>query len=223
MPFDTGPKDVAPNMAATPANVQGVGRLDKPLGRGLEDVSYLFLSQGTADALPREQTSIRPPARASSEPALHQRSVLLRRRQHFAKDQLAAALTQFDGALEEGLRGIDVNVPCDPCGEIDVIALDRVNQLTLIDFDTTPNDGLLLRGLGHFDWAMRSIAILRRMYRGQIINFSLQPRLFLVAPAFSPLLKQAAHQITRPQIGWMRYHVVDVGGGTGIFFEDVEG
>ena len=120
------------------------------------------------------------------------------------------------------MRGIDTNIPCDPCGEIDVMALDRTNQLTIVDLDTTSNDGLLLRGIGHFDWVVRNIINLGRMYRGQAINFSLPTRLFLVAPQFSPLLKSAARQITRPQISWVKYHVVDAFGRPGILFEHVE-
>ena len=199
MPPDTGPKNVDPNSAAISTNVQHAGRPDKPLGRGLEDVSHLFLSQRIDEAVAREQSWSRSPARSSSQSEIHAGSVLLRPCRSFTKDRLAAALREFDGALEEGMRGIDTNVPCDP-DEIDVLALDRTNQLTIVDFDTASNDGLLLRGIAHFDWAVRNIANLGRMYRGQAINLSLPPRLFLVAPQFSPLLKSVARQITRPQI-----------------------
>ena len=211
MPPDTGPKNVDPNSAAISTNVQHAGRPDRPLGRGLEDVSHLFLSQSTDEAVAREPSWSRSG------------SVLLRPRRSFTTDRLAAALREFDGALEEGMRAIDTNVPCDSCDGIDVMALDLTNQLTIIDIDTTPNEGLLLRGIGHFDWVVRNSAILRRMYRGHAINFSLPPRLFLVAPQFSPLLKSVARQITHPQIDWVKYHVADVFGGTGILFEHVEG
>lgn len=227
MASETGPKNLDPNSTTTSASAQVAGRPDKPLGRGLEDVSHLFLSQMLSrtaeEAVVREPTRRRPPVQGPSQPGAPAFRVLLRPHRDFAKDQLAAALRDFEGSLEEGLKVIDTNVPCDPVGDIDLIAIDRANQLAIIDVDTTPNDGLLLRGMGHFDWVVRNVANLWRMYPGQAIDFSLQPRLFLVAPQFSALLKSAARQIPRPRIDWVRYHVVDVFDGIGILFEHVEG
>jgi hypothetical protein len=215
---DQSKTDVSPS-------AQSPGRPDKPLGRGLEDVSHLFLSQRRNEAAGSEHASGRSSERASPAPGPRAGTVLLRpwTTASFTRDQLAAALSELTGALEEGLRGIDARIPCDPCGEIDLLALDRANQLAIVDFDTTPNDGLLVRGMAHFDWAVRNTLNVRRMYPGPVINFSLQPRLFLVAPQFSPRLRSAARQIARPQITCVRYHVVDVSGGPGILFERVAG
>lgn len=195
-----------------------VGRSDRPLGRGLEDVSHVFLSrradEGGIDPsggrrserpFPREQT-------ASS-------AVLLRPTAHVTREQVAAALKEFEGAIEAGLTGIDAGIPCAPYGEIDLLAVDRASQLTIIDFDTTSSDDLLIRGLGHFDWVVGNIPNLRRMFRGQAINFSLEPRLVLLAPQFSSRVRCVARQITRPYIYWVRYHFVETPGRAGIFFE----
>lgn len=197
-----------------------VGRSDRPLGRGLEDVSHVFLSpradEGGIDPsggrrserpLPREQT-------ASS-------AVLLRPAAHVTREQVAAALKEFEGAIEAGLTVIDAGVPCAPYGEIDFVAVDRASQLTIIDFDTTSTDDVLIRGLGHFDWVVRNIPNLRRMFRGQAINFSLQPRVVLLTPQFSSRMRCVARQITRPHIYLVRYHFVETPGRAGIFFEPV--
>jgi hypothetical protein len=125
----------------------------------------------------------------------------------------------MDGALESGLRVVDFEIPCAPCGEIDLLAIDRANQLTIIDFELTGGDELLIRGLGHFDWMVANLPNVRRMFRGQAINFSLEPRLFLLAPHFSPRLRCAARQIQRPRVDWVRYTCVDLSGQPGIFFE----
>jgi hypothetical protein len=146
----------------------------------------------------------------------------LKPRSGFTEDRLTAALREFEGALEEGMRGIDTSVPCDPWGEIDVMALDRVNRLTIIDVDQTASDALLIRGISHVDWAVRNIGNLRRMYHGLRVNFSVPPRLFLVAPQFSPLVRTVARQITQSQVSLARVHVVDVLGGAGLFFEPVD-
>lgn len=198
------------------------GPRDRPLGRGLEDVSHLFLSRKTGEAPASDRASGRSPEPPSPPPEPRGGVVLLRPAS-VTRDQLAAILMESDGALEEGLRAIDTKIPCHPAGEMDLLAADRASQLTIIDFETTSNDGLLLRGLGHFDWAMRNMPNIQRMYRGETVNFSLPPRLFLLAPQFSPLLRSVARQITRPQIHWVRYHTVDASGGPGMLLEPVVG
>lgn len=222
MATDVAPADVDRIRAAVSTIAHTADRAERPLGRGLEDVSHLFLSRGTADAAARERATSPVPDPASSPPRVDKANVLLCRSQGVARDRIAAALWEFVGALEEGLCGIDTNVPCDPCGRIDMIARDRQNRVTIVDFETTPDDKLVLRGMDHFDWATRNIANLQRMYAGQPVNFALPPRLFLVAPRFSPLLTRVARQIVYPRIDWVRYDVVDMFGGIGILFEHVE-
>ncbi len=190
------------------------GMHGRPLGRGLQDVSHLFLSSAPAH-------SSNPGS--SSPPGPVGNAVLLRPLQ-VTRDRLAAILPlDWSGALEEGLRTIDARIPCHPCGEIDVLAVDRTSKLTIIDFDTTLNDGLLLRGLGHFDWIVRNTQNVQRMCPAQGIDCSLPPRLILLAPQFSPLLRRVMRQLTRPQIQWLRYHAVETPAGPGLLFEPVTG
>jgi hypothetical protein len=191
---------------------------DRPLGRGLEEVSHLFLSQRPEQAGAEAGSGWRPERPAPrQEPA--PAAVLLRPTAQVTREQVATALKATDGALESGLRVVDFEIPCAPCGEIDLLAIDRANQLTIIDFELTGGDELLIRGLGHFDWMVANLPNVRRMFRGQAINFSLEPRLFLLAPHFSSRLTCAARQIQRPRIDWVRYTCVDVSGQPGIFFE----
>jgi hypothetical protein len=196
----------------------GVGRSDRPLGRGLEDVSHVFLSPKADEGGTRPSGSWRaerPFPRQESAPA----TLLLRPGAQATREQVAAVLKEFGGALEEGLRGIDAEISCGPCGEIDLLAIDRANQLAIIDFETTLSDELLIRGLGHFDWVVGNLPNVRRMFRGQAINFSLEPRLVLLAPQFSSRMRCVARQIPRPRIDWVRYHFVETPGRPGIFFE----
>jgi hypothetical protein len=198
---------------------------EKPLGRGLADISYLFLSQRTGNTA-ASGSSPTPSQRRTATPDVHaQQSVQLRnvhvlKPRTITKGELAAILKALDGELEEGLRGIDAGVPCHACGEIDLIAVDRTSRLTIIDFDTAANDGLLLRGMSHFQWIMDNLPTVRRMYPAREIDWSARPRLFLVAPQFSPLLRRVARLIAWPHIDWVRYRVAeDASGGTGILFE----
>ena len=191
----------------------GTGRTGPPLGRGLEDVSHLFLS-GT------------PPARSArhvpDEPANgadHEAPRLLHGAAALDRPQLVAFLEHHLDALEPGLRAVDTALPCDGCGEIDVLAVDSGHRLVIVDVETGADDRLLLRGLAHFDWVVRNVAILRRLYRASATDFSLRPKIFLVAPGVSSTARCAARQITAPRIGWCRYRALAIGGGVGIVLD----
>jgi hypothetical protein len=203
-----------PSDASHPTGTPG-----RPLGRGLEDVSHLFLSPRADDGRTRAVLPVRPPGPAASPPVALLRPVAVTR------ERLASILLgELNGSLEEGLRTVDVRIPCPPCGEIDLLAVDRAAKLTIIDFETTTvSDGLLLRGLGHFDWILRNLPNVQRMYPSRGADFSLAPRLVLLAPQFSPRLRRAIQQITRPHLHCLRYHAVETPHGPGILFEPVTG
>src|SRR6267142_3957334 len=110
-------------------DVQGLGRPDKPLGRGLEDVSHLFLSHRTDEAAANDRAVVRS-NEPSSPPPPSRAGITLLRPASVTKDWLTIVLTEFDDALEEGLRTIDTNVPCHPCGEIDLLAVDRASGIS---------------------------------------------------------------------------------------------
>lgn len=188
----------------------------------MEDISHLFLSGRSGGAAANEHLPGSSLQRTTSQRGSGPGAVLLGPRTSLTRDQLAPLLKEFHGALEEGLRPIDSEIPCPPCGEIDLLGLSRANQLTIIDFDTNPDEGLLIRGIGHADWVTRSMPIVRRMYPGHGIDYSLPPALMLVAPQFSPILRRVARQIARPTIKWIRYNALELSPGLGIFFERVE-
>jgi hypothetical protein len=197
------------------------GRLDRPLGRGLEDISHLFQSGRRGEAMANEHPSSGSPHHvATSSPA---GAVLLGRRMSLTRDQFAPLLKEFHGALEEGLTSIDSEIACPPCGRIDLLGLSRSNQLTIIAFNTNADEGLLIRGLGHVDWVTRNMPIIRRLYPSHTIDYSLPPALMLVAPQFSPALRSVARQVRCPTIKWIRYCALESSVGLGIFFERIEG
>ncbi len=201
---------------------RGLDRTTKALGRGLEEISHLFLSPASktgvrtpVDDLAPEQPAGRPPARAGV--------AVLRPGTGLPKDQLTATLLECQDALEGGMRAFGAAVSCSPCGEIDLLAMDCLNQLTVIDVDTTLGDSLLLRGISHVDWVMRNLTNVRRMFQKWQIDFSGQPRLVLVAPRFSPFLTSAIRQLNGPKVACFRYHTIATFGGTGILIERVSG
>jgi hypothetical protein len=200
----------------------GIRRADKPLGRGLDDVSHLFLSHKAAGPSATEQAAPRAIERPLP-PSGSRGGVALLRPAALPRERLATLVAEFAGVLEEGLRAVDTNIPCHPCGEIDVLAVSRAGHVTIVDVDAAANDALLARGLAHFHWVVRNMPNLRRMYREPAINFSLQPRVVLLAPQFSALLRSMARQLSGPQVQWVRYHAVESAGGPAVLFEPVTG
>lgn len=183
---------------------------DRPLGRGLEQISHLFLTQRTA----RDSAPSSAPARPQAG-----RMMLLQPNRSVTKDRLVAVLRESQDALEEGLHVVDAFVSCHPHSDIDLLATNRANQLTVIDLETGVDDALVLRGLAHCDWLYHNLPGIRRMYPGEALDMISPPRLFLIAPQFSGLVLSAARRLTALQIHWIRYHAFDTGSDTGVFFE----
>lgn len=213
--------DAGTHGVVIPVPSQGSSRPDRALGRGLEDVSHLFLSQTKDPGAARVHE--RDPRAAPEPQAATASLVLLRPVRAITRERLGAALLEFAGALEGGLRVIDSDLPTDQHGDIDMLAVDSAHRLALIDFETTADDGLLLRGIGHIDWATRNVGSLPRMYPREAIDFSAVPRLFLVAPEFSARLQSAAGHLAGPRVHCVRFHLFETPAGTGIAFEPASG
>lgn len=213
------PESTAANRPRPAASLDGLGasRPNKPLGRGLEDISHLFLSQAAGTARTPERPEIPEAGRAAAP--LSPQAVVLAPASALTLGQLAVALTESHDALGERLNVIDAGITCGACGEIDLLAMDATNRLAIIDVDTNRSDGLLVRGLSQIGWMTRSTGLLRRMYQGRMIDFSRPPRLFLVGPRFSALLTSAVGQIAQTEIRCFRYYGVSFSGGVGIVFE----
>jgi hypothetical protein len=185
----------------------------------LEGVSHLFLSQSPDRTAEKTETPDIIPVQAPRERDGSTTPFLLHNSPTVSREQILGFLNGSAAVLEEGLRAIDVNIPCDPFGSIDLVAVDCQDQLCIINVDVVQKDESILRGIAYFDWMIRNTPIVRRMYQGRVINFSAQPRLFLVAPGFSPLLKCAVQRSTSPRVCCFAYRTVAMPGGIGILFE----
>src|SRR5213594_1645178 len=188
------------------------------VGRGLDQVSHLFLSHvAERAARGRSGNGSELPEHAQENQQLVE---LVRRASRVVdRERLVSLLHEQPEALKEGLKVIDADLPCETPGNVELLALDTTNRLVVIDVEDKPNDSLLLRGMAHLDWVVGNTALLRRIYREQLINFSLQPQLFLVAPDFSPLFRFAIRHMRSFQIQCIKYDAVVLTAGIGIFCE----
>ncbi len=201
------------------ASLEESRRTEKRLSRGLEDVSHLFLSQSRDRPAEKAETPDIAPAQVPSERGQSRTPFLLHDSPTVSRELILGFLHRSAAVLEEGLHAIDESIPCDPFGSIDLVAVDGQDHLCIINVDVDLKDESLLRGIAYFDWIVRNSPIVRRMYQGRVINFSAQPRLFLVAPVFSPLLKCVAQRSTSPKVSCFAYRTIAMPGGVGILFE----
>ncbi len=222
-------REPGPPAAAAASGAETDARPARTLGRGLEELSPLFLSRpgpqvpaaapvapaapGAPTTAPREREAARH----------HSGTLLLRPIDGLTRDQVVATIQASPGALEARLRAIDSGGPGGPGGAIDVLAVDAAGRLVVVDVDLTATGSLLVRGLDHTEWIARNLAVVRQIYRDQPVDFSARPRLVLVAHDFSRALRNAIRQITVPEVTCVRCHALDVSGWTGIFFEPVAG
>jgi hypothetical protein len=193
---------------------------ERSLPRGLEHVSNIFLRPQLGRLAP-DNSQTASPEQSGTRPADASVSVVLRPCAFSGREALTAVIKKQAGSIEEGMKAIDTNIPCEGSGSIDVLAIDGKNQLVIIDLEERPQDGLLLRGIAHAEWMIRNLPNVRRMYHDQTVNFALPPRIFLMAPEFSSLFKSVASHITSWQIDCLKYHGIALSGGVGIFFEHV--
>jgi hypothetical protein len=184
----------------------------RPLGRGLEEISHLFLSTPPAIA-PDERFVDR-----TAVPAAHG---IVRSGVPLTKKQVVAALGESRSAVTDDMIAIGAGIVCSPYGEIDLLALDSSHRLMVIDVQITLDDGLVARGLSHVDWVVRNVGTVRRLYPDWAIDPSRQPRLALVAPRFSLALRSGVRQIAAPAIACFRYCEVELSGETGLLVERV--
>jgi hypothetical protein len=186
----------------------------------MEDVVHLFLTQppgeGTTSPAGAEVPSRREHA-VPSQPAV----TVACPAAALGKEELIQLLNANTAALESGLRAVDRALHCDPSLTIDLLAVDSLGQLVVIALEAAPDDGLLLRAISQYDWILGHVPLLRKLYQGQVINFSSQPRVFLVAPEFSRQLSCAAHRIQAPRIGCYRYRAIASPSGRAVLFEGV--
>ena len=197
-------------------------RAERRLARGLEDVSHLFQAQHGEVAPAPAGLEEASPRNAPVEPSASADATILRPSSAVSRGLLISLLSKHTAVLEDALQSIDTDIPCDSGGTIDLLAVDGLNQLVIVDIDACPGDGLLLRGISHFDWFVRNTPIVRRMYRGRTINFSTEPRLFLVAPDFSPMIRCVSDRIGSPRICCLRYRAVAIPNGPGVLFERLQ-
>ncbi len=104
-----------------------------------------------------------------------------------SEGQLEELVCRAPDLIEDGLRFLDHQVHTDR-GPLDVLLVDSGGALVVVELKVVVDEEMLTQGLDYYDYVARNLDGFTRAYHDKSINARQEPRLLLVAPAFSPLL-----------------------------------
>lgn len=137
--------------------------------------------------------------------------------------ELEPLLVHNPDYVEEGMKILAEQFPTDS-GPLDILAVDSEGSLCVIQLKDNVEDGQLFQGIRYYDWAKSNLAWLSKTSKN--IESEQEPRLILVAPAFSDNLKKVAKYTTLNTIEVLslkEYHGVQLeSGDKAVICTDVE-
>ncbi len=122
--------------------------------------------------------------------------------------------------IELGLKVMDTNLLIED-QVLDILAVDVVGRVTIIELDMERKDILLLEALDHFEWVFNNMESLGRKYQKENIDYTLAPRIILIAPDFTPHFIKRISFITKVKINLYQYHYQEKDGIKKILFKPV--
>jgi len=94
--------------------------------------------------------------------------------------------------VEEGMSILGRQIRTDS-ESLDILAVDEDGVLTVIELKNKADDGQLDQGLRYYDWARANISWIARSF--EKVDARREPRLILIAPAFSENLQRVAKYV----------------------------
>ena len=112
-----------------------------------------------------------------------------------SKRELESTIIANPDAVEQGFRILARQHPTDG-GPIDLLGVDAEATLVVLELKTEAVDGHLDQGLRYYDWCTHNLARITHGYNSQIwVNPAAPPRLILIAPSFTDMVKRLARHI----------------------------
>jgi len=121
-----------------------------------------------------------------------------------SEKELEDLLNEDPEAIEEGMRILGRQIKTDS-GILDVLAVDMDGVLTIIELKNEIDDGQLDQGLRYYDWARTNIQLISQSFKE--VDAEEEPRLILIAPAFSENLKRVVKYVNA-NLNLFEYHVI---------------
>ncbi len=121
--------------------------------------------------------------------------------------------------IEEGLKFIGNQIVAGR-GPLDILAVDNGGSLVVMELKVVESDDMLVQALDYYDWTLKHIDSVRRMYPRFNVDYEQSPRLILVAPSFTQtLLWRAVYLTISPEL--FTFKCLEADGKRGLLFEAV--
>ncbi|MBU0759951.1 MAG: PilZ domain-containing protein [Candidatus Omnitrophica bacterium] len=137
------------------------------------------------------------------------------------KEEMLLLVKKGIGTIEQGLRIIDEKINLKEGGMLDLLGLDSSGQLVIIKLTIEENESMLIEALKHYDWILRNVSLLGRIYR-EDIDFKQNPKIILIGPLFSEFFKRQISYIKPLKIEVFDYYCLSIDGQKALFFENKE-
>lgn len=134
--------------------------------------------------------------------------------------ELEQLLSESPGAIEEGLRILERQVPAGR-GFIDLLAVDSDNTLVVIELKKESDDRVLTQGLEYYDFIRDNSERFAQIYSDHEINVRVEPKLLLIAASFSPAVLAASRYVDLP-LTLYTYTYLSLGDKQGLYLVEVD-
>lgn len=140
----------------------------------------------------------------------------------FTREEVTALVAEQHKALDESLELIGERLGKKGEPGWDLVGVDGERRLVLVDVEAFTADKILSQLLSRLDWAWEHLDAVARMYPSYTIDCDRLPRIFVVAPDFSPALKKSMTYLNyRVSISLYTYRYLQTDAGKGLLIEQL--
>ena len=124
------------------------------------------------------------------------------------KASIVKKIIESPHEIEAELKVLDKDVNIADYGSIDMVGVDSSRRLVLIEIGLDESPQILLDALGRFDWIVRNEDIVRRLYASSDVDWSKEPRVFVMVPHLSDSFVRITSHVTQLDLGLFEYNYV---------------
>jgi len=138
------------------------------------------------------------------------------------REELEPLLVANPDTIEQGLQILSNQLMTDS-GPLDILAVDSEGSLVVIELKNEASEGHLDQALRYYDWCRQNVSWISKAYSSKNdIDPNAAPRLMLIAPAFTEIIKRIAKYIDI-ELHLIEYHAFeDEKGERGIICTEID-
>ena len=133
------------------------------------------------------------------------------------KQELEKIVMEEMNAIESGLTVIYNNIKIDPKTSLDILCHDTDGRLVVMQLNTTEDDNMFFEGLRCLNYIDTVKPMLKAAYEKAKINESATPRLILLAPNFSPNLRNVVENTNVIEVDLYEWDYLQIGDKKGLY------